>query len=135
MEVPRLGTELEQQLPSYTTATAMLDPTHVCNLYQSSGQCQMLNPVSKAGDQTHILRDTSWVLNPLSHTGTPHQVLITPLLSFLFKPRGGNCCQLLLVSGCLNIPHQFPSPCPLLHGSSFHHMFFKLSALCFIMGP
>ena len=32
MEVPRLGTELELQLPAYTTATATPDPSHVCDL-------------------------------------------------------------------------------------------------------
>ena len=32
MEVPRLGSELELQLLAYTTATAMQDLSHVCNL-------------------------------------------------------------------------------------------------------
>ena len=30
-------------------------------------QCQILNPLSKASDQTHILMDTSQVFNTLSH--------------------------------------------------------------------
>ena len=38
MEVPRLGVELELQLPVYTTATATLDPSHICNLHRSSWQ-------------------------------------------------------------------------------------------------
>ena len=33
MEVPRLGVELELQLPAYTIAAAMQDPNHICNLY------------------------------------------------------------------------------------------------------
>ena len=35
MEVPRLGTESEWQLPAYTTATAMQDPNCICNLHCS----------------------------------------------------------------------------------------------------
>ena len=31
MEVPRLGVELELQLPVYTTATDMQDPSFICN--------------------------------------------------------------------------------------------------------
>ena len=46
MEVPRLGVELEIYLLAYTPVTAILDPT-----------C--------------ILMDPSWVLNLLSHKGTP----------------------------------------------------------------
>ena len=34
--VPRLGTELELQLPAYTTVTATQDPSRVCNLHHSS---------------------------------------------------------------------------------------------------
>ena len=52
MEVPRLGVELELQLPAYTTATATLDLSHNCNLHHSSWQCWMLNPPSKARDCT-----------------------------------------------------------------------------------
>ena len=31
MEVPRLGVKFELQLPAYTTATAMTDPSYICN--------------------------------------------------------------------------------------------------------
>jgi len=61
MEVLRLRVKLEQQLPAYTTATATLDPSLVCDLHHSSWQCQIPNPVSKARDQIHILMDPSWV--------------------------------------------------------------------------
>ena len=52
MESPRLGVELELQLLTYTTATATQDPSHICNLYHSSQQRRIPNPLSKARDQT-----------------------------------------------------------------------------------
>ena len=52
MEVPRLVVQSEIQLPAYTTATAMHDTSHVCDLHHSSCQCQILYPLSKARDQT-----------------------------------------------------------------------------------
>ena len=65
MEVPGLGVESELQLPAYTTSRATPDPSHICNLYCSLWQCQILNPLSqilnplsKARDQTLILTDT-----------------------------------------------------------------------------
>ena len=61
MEVPRLGVELELQLPAYATATATQDPSCVCNPHHSSQQCWILNPLSKAKDQTHTLMGTSRV--------------------------------------------------------------------------
>ena len=53
--------ESELQLPAYTTATATPDPSHVSNLHYSSWQHWILNPLSKARDQTCILMDTSHV--------------------------------------------------------------------------
>ena len=47
MEVPRLGIKLELQLLAYTTATAMQDPSHVCNLPHSSQQCQIVDHISE----------------------------------------------------------------------------------------
>ena len=48
-EIPRLGVKLELQPPAYS-ATATWDLSHVCNLYHSSQQRQILNPLSKARD-------------------------------------------------------------------------------------
>ena len=61
MEVPRLGVKLELQLLTYTTATAMRDPSHICDLHGSSQQRWILNPLSEVRDQTSILMDTSQV--------------------------------------------------------------------------
>ena len=69
MEVPRLGVESELQ-PAYTRATAMLDPSRVCNLHHSSRQCWIPNPPSEARDQTHILMDTRQACYCWTTTGT-----------------------------------------------------------------
>ena len=61
MEVPRLGLEVELQLPAYTTATATPDPVRICDLHHSSQQLWVLTPPSEARDQTHILRDASQI--------------------------------------------------------------------------
>jgi len=57
------------QLPATATATAMPDPSHVCNAHNSSQQRQILNPLSDARDQTHVFMDTSQIRLPLSHNG------------------------------------------------------------------
>ena len=61
MEIPRLGIELELQLPAYTTATATPDLSCICNVHHSSQQCWILNLLSEARDETSQLMDTSWV--------------------------------------------------------------------------
>ena len=52
VKVPRLGVESEPQLLAYATATAKQDPSHVCDLPCSSGQCWIPDPLRKARDQT-----------------------------------------------------------------------------------
>ena len=69
MEVLRLRGELEVQPLAYTTATAMPDLSHIQDLCHNLWQCQIVNPLSEARHQTHILMDTSWVVNLLSHNG------------------------------------------------------------------
>ena len=58
MEVPRLGVHPELQLPAYAIYTAMRDPSSVCDLHHSSQKYHILNPPSKARDQTAA----SWFL-------------------------------------------------------------------------
>ena len=82
MEDPRLMAESKLQLPAYAIATAMPDPSHVCDLHHSSWQCWILNPPSEARDQTHILMDTRWVCNLLSHNSYSVKFLflmVTPI--------------------------------------------------------
>ena len=61
IEIPRLGIESELQLPAYTTATATQDLSSICDLYHSSEQCRILNPLSRVRDQTRILKDASQI--------------------------------------------------------------------------
>ena len=68
---PRLGIKLELQLPAYTTATETWDPRCVCDLHHSSRQHQILNPLSKTRDRTHILMDTSWIHFCCATMGSP----------------------------------------------------------------
>ena len=56
MEIPRLGVELEPQLLTTATATATLDPSHVCDLYHSSRQYRILNPLSEATSSGILVR-------------------------------------------------------------------------------
>ena len=59
-------------MPAYATATATLDLSQIYELGRILQQCHILNPLSKASgncDILHILMETSWVLNPLIHSG------------------------------------------------------------------
>ena len=73
MEVPRLGVKSELQLSVYTTATATRDESHVCDLHHSSQQGQILNPLIKARDRTHVLMDTNQVCYHGATKGTPQR--------------------------------------------------------------
>ena len=52
---------------AYATATATLYLSCICYLRCSLWQCQILNPMREARDQTHILMDTSQISFALSH--------------------------------------------------------------------
>ena len=60
MEVRRLGVASELQLPAYTTATAMPDPS--CGVGHRQPRW-ILNPLNRARDRTGILMDTSRVVS------------------------------------------------------------------------
>ena len=76
MEVPRLGVKSELQLLVYATATATQDPSHIFNLYHSSQQCQIPDPLSKARDRTHVFMDTSLRHYHWATMGTPKFLFI-----------------------------------------------------------
>ena len=71
MEVPGLGVKSELNLPFYTTATAMQDPSRVCDLYHSSWQCRILNPLNEARNQTCNVMVPSRICFRCTMMGTP----------------------------------------------------------------
>ena len=60
----------------------MTDQSRVCNLHHSSWQWQILNPLSKARDQTIILIDTGWVHFHWATIGTPYFILFYFILFY-----------------------------------------------------
>ena len=93
MEAPRTGVQPELQLLAYTTATAMWGPSHICNLYHSSWQHQILNPLDGVRDQP-MSSYTSQVHYCWAITGTPEKPVFHPLFS-VFQPRGSRCLVIL----------------------------------------
>ena len=99
MEVPRLGVKLELQLLAYTTATATMDPSGICDLGRSLWQHRTLNPLSEARDQTRILTDTMLRSSP---TELQRELLIVDLLQIIFrilrhKPKTWNNTNFVIV--------------------------------------
>ena len=92
MEVPRLGVEseleLELQLLAYTTAIARQDLSCICDLHHSLGQRWILDPLSEARDQTHILTVTMLGLNPLNHSENSWPLVIDSTSNPSPLPRG-----------------------------------------------
>ena len=85
MEISRLEVESELRLLAYTTATAIQDPSCVCDLHHSSQQYWTLNPLSETKEHTHILIDTSGVYNLLSHNGNSWNQCYFICVSFFFQ--------------------------------------------------
>ena len=71
MDVPRLGVQLELWLLAYATAAAMPDPSQICSVQYSSWQCQILNPLSEAGDRICNLMVPSRIRFCCTKTETP----------------------------------------------------------------
>ena len=65
---------MELQLPAYTRATAMPDPSHICGLHHSSQQRWILNPLSKARDWTRNLTVSGQIHFCCATMGTPWTV-------------------------------------------------------------
>ena len=77
IEVPSLGAESELQPLAYTTATAVPDPSHVCDLHHTSWQRWILNPLNEARNRTCVLMDTSQIHFHWGMTGTPQLKILT----------------------------------------------------------
>ena len=70
------------QTKGWIRATAMPDPSHVCDLHHSSWQRQILNPLSKARDLACILMDTSHIHFHYATMGTPEIIFRGHTLCF-----------------------------------------------------
>ena len=64
MEVPRLGVESDLQLLTFTTAAAMQDLSHTCELHHSSWQCLILNPKFSG---CHIQKNPEYIFFSSAH--------------------------------------------------------------------
>ena len=79
---PRLGVESELQLPVYSTATATLDPSGICDPHCGSRQCWIFTHWERPGTKPESSRSLRWVLTPLSHNGNSWREKI---LAFTFR--------------------------------------------------
>ena len=73
--------ESDPQLPAYTPATTTQDPSFICNLRATCSNTRSLTHWAKDG--THILRETRWVLNLLSHNGNSRVDFLKKYFFFL----------------------------------------------------
>ena len=101
---PGNGAESERQLLTYTTATAMQDPSHICDLCHSSWQCQTFNPLRRPGIKTA----TSWI-QVGSLTAEPQQELHYSITYNVVGLEGGKKCPITNLestfkTGSLSIP-------------------------------
>ena len=93
---PRLGAKTELQLQAYATATTRWDQSHIWNLHCSLQQCQILNPLSEARDQT----ESSWILvrfltclatleTPITKSFPTHPAILPESLLFTYCFQAG----------------------------------------------
>ena len=104
----RLGVMSELQLLASTTAIATWDSRLFCDLYYRSRQLGILNLLSKARDQTHILLDTSrvhfcWATTELPYLRFFKWLPIAPGIKALFRHGHSLTSQLylLLSASCI----------------------------------
>ena len=76
LEVPRLGIQSELLLPAYARVVSTPDLSHDCNLYHSSRQRQILNPLSEGKDRTRNLMVPSQIRFRCTMTGTPQYNIV-----------------------------------------------------------
>ena len=69
--------------------------SRMCDLHHSSWQHQILNPLNEARDWMHILMDTSWILNLLSHNRNFKNAIFKML--YIFYPK-----VLLIINSSFN---------------------------------
>ena len=91
IEVPRLGGRTGGEAASLSHSNA---GSH--DLHHSSVQCRILNPLSKARDQTRILMDTSQALNSLSHNRNSQKIIKEIILCIKYL-----CQQLIKILNLL----------------------------------
>ena len=82
MKVPRLGVKSELYLQVYTTATETQDPSCVYDLYYSSEQCWILNPLSKTRDRTLNLMNTSQIHFHCTTTVIPYSLFLIIIIYY-----------------------------------------------------
>ena len=82
MEDPQARGQIRATAAAYATATATWDLSHICNLYHSSPQRMILNPLIKAG----IKPTSSWILVRFISSEPKRQ-----LQEFYFLMNKANC--------------------------------------------
>ena len=90
-------------IAAYTTVTATWDPTCICDLHHSSWQHWILNPPSKASDQTCNLMVPSRIRFCCTTTGTPCDFFF-----FLNVKAQGHAFG---IAPSMTIKIPFPCPC------------------------
>ena len=71
LDIPRLGVKSELWLQANTTATAVQDPSLICDLHHSSQQHQIPDPLGEAKHRTCFFMDTSQICFRCTTTGIP----------------------------------------------------------------